>query len=379
MQHNQKKRTIAILGGGNVGTLLAADIARNSRYTVRIFTSRPGEWDNYIDVLSRNGDVKYTSRVDLISNDPAQIISDSDIVISTLPSHVFLTVYKRIAQYIKPETCFGFMPGSGGGELFCKDLIKSGNTVFGFQRVHGIARLQTYGKSVFDLGKKEELFIAAIPSSIATDISAVLKNVLSIPCTPLPNYLNLTLTPSNPILHTSRLYSLFRNYKEGEYWENDVDFYGEWTDHASQILFECDAELQSLCENLNEIDTSGVRSLKDHYESDTPQKLTKKIRSIKAFENIKAPMEKVGGGFVPDYNSRYFKEDFSYGLCIIKGFCELLEIRTPAIDKVLTWYEKIANVRYFESGKFTGRDLKQLPIPQNFDFTSAKDVYRFYK
>jgi len=46
------------------------------------------------------------------------------------------------------------MPGSGGVELISQDVLDNGSFIFGFQRVHGIARIKEYGKSVYSLGKK---------------------------------------------------------------------------------------------------------------------------------------------------------------------------------------------------------------------------------
>lgn len=103
-----------------------------------------------------------------------------------------------------------------------------------------------------------------------------------------------------------------------------------------------DSELQKMCKVLTEIDMRGVVSLKTHYESPTVSDLTRKIRSIPSFKGIYAPLIPTQSNeFRIDVNSRFFTEDFPYGLCIIKGFCEICGISTPYIDKVLQWYPGI--------------------------------------
>ena len=378
-KNKQKELAITILGGGNIGTLLAADIARDGVHSVRILTSSPYNWSNQIEVVTRTGEVNFTGRVEYITDDPKKIIPESDIIISTLPSHVFPEYLKKIEHFIKPGTWLGFMPGSGGGEFYSKELISQGCKLFGFQRVHGIARIKKYGSSVYDLGRKNMLYLSSIPTDCGPDIVSFFSKLLKIRCTLLPNYLNVTLTPSNPILHTSRIYTLFRTFRDDEYWANNVEFYSDWSNDASEILFSCDEELQQLCRALPELDLTRVKSLKEHYESDTPEKLTKKLRSIEAFKNIKAPMVQLPGGYRPDLESRYFLEDFPYGLCIIKGFCEITGVPTPAIDIVLKWYERIIGTEFYNEDRFDGNDLQYLPIPMNFGLKDKADIYRFYK
>lgn len=373
-----KKLNICILGGGNIGTLLLGDIGTKENISVNLFTSKPSKWRHDIEVYNNDNTVKYTGKIDVISDNPTDVIADADIIISTLPSHIFPIVIKEISQFINHGTWIGVMPGSGGCEFYCKELIENGCTLFGFQRVHGISRIKEYGKSVYDLGKKNELHIAAIPLEKTKKVCMVMEGILDMKCNPLSNFLNVTLTPSNPILHTTRLYSMFHHYQQGMYWENVINFYEDWSDEASKILIACDEELQIMCQKMNGFDLTGVRSLKKHYESETPEKLTKKISSIIAFKGIKTPMIQTEKGYIPDFKSRYFLEDFPYGLCIIKGFCDVIKLDTPNIDRVLMWFEKIAGVEYYINGKFEGKDLRCLPIPKNYGLNSVKDIILYY-
>lgn len=163
------------------------------------------------------------------------------------------------------------------------------------------------------------------------------------------------------------------------YWDRIINFYEEWTDDSSELLIACDNELQMLCQRLNELDLSGIKPLTLYYGSDTPENMTKKIRSITAFKGIKSPMAETENGFIPDFSSRYFQEDFPFGLCIIKGFCELADLKTPNIDKVLRCFERVIGVEYFTNGQFYGRDLRGLPLPQNYSLNTMEDIKNYYK
>ena len=48
-------------------------------------------------------------------------------------------------------------------------------------------------------------------------------------------------------------------------------------------------------------------------------------------------MQPVAGGWKVDFSSRYFTEDFPFGLRWIKELAQKHKIMTPTIDKVYAW------------------------------------------
>lgn len=378
-QHwGEERLKVCIIGGGHIGTLIAGDLGSRKDMSIRVLTSKPCCWGDEVRVYDADNMIEHTGRVDIVSDDPRDVIVDANVIISTLPSHVFPAAFPKIEPFVRPGSWVGVVPGNGGIEFYCRDLVQRGCVVFGLQRVHGIARIRNYGESVYDLGKKQSLYVAAFPTDKTEEVRIVVENMLGIGCYSLPNYLNVTLAPSNAVLHTTRLYSMFHSYDEGMYWDRPTYFYQEWTDEASALLIACDEEMQELCRGIIGLDLSGVRSLKEYYESMTPAMMTTKLRSIKAFRGIETPMVETERGFAPDFGSRYFVEDFPYGLCIVKAFCDLADIDTPTIDEVLMWFERIAGVDYYVEGKFIGKDLRALPLPRNHGLNSVEDVVSFY-
>ncbi len=369
---------ICILGGGNIGTVLLGDIAARKKYHVTLFTRKPERWSQEIEVIDLENQKTEIGKIDEITNSP-EALRKADMILSTLPSNVFTFMVEMIEQYIRPGTYLGIIPGSGGCEFCCRGLIEKGCIVFGFQRVHAIARIKEYGKSVYATSRKKEVQIGAIPRNKTHEVCQVMQEILQIPCRALDNYLCVTLTPSNPILHTTRLYAMFRDYYEGKVYDRNILFYEEWTDESSEMLIACDEELQRICSEYEELDLRKVKSLKEHYESDTKEKMTAKISGIQAFKGILSPMKQVEGGYIPDKESRYFKEDFLYGLCIIKAFGEIVQVSTPNIDRVLKWYETFAGVEFFVEEAFEGKELLHGNIPQFFGLHCKEDVYQYYK
>ena len=152
----------------------------------------------------------------------------------------------------------------------------------------------------------------------------------------LANHYEVSLTNSNPLLHTSRLYSMWHDWHEGMTYPTQNQFYSDWTDVASQLLIDMDAEFFRLLHVLP-VTPGAIPSVLDYYESTDAASLTKKLHSIEAFKGILSPMKKVGDGFVPDFHSRYFTEDFPYGLAIIHRLMHEHHIPSPYINKVYDW------------------------------------------
>lgn len=328
---------VTIFGGGNIGTLMAAEIAHKG-YSVTIYTSKPQEFQKQIKVFDQLDNLLLEGSLTCITADAGLAVKNADIIWITMPAQTFSGLAKKLFPYVECGQRIGIVPGSGGAEFAFRDLIDKGCILFGLQRVHSIARLKEYGKSVYMLGRKNGLKAGVIPNGKGEEIAGWIERFFDMPCTMLPNYLSVTLTPSNPILHTARLYSLFRNYSEGTAYERNILFYEEWDNESSEMLIACDGELQSLCNSIP-LDLSGVDSLCDYYESHTVEEMTSKIRGIGAFKGLTAPMKQIGDRWMPDFNSRYFKADFPYGLKIIRDMCKKFEVDHENIEKVWHWYQ----------------------------------------
>lgn len=216
------------------------------------------------------------------------------------------------------------------------------NAFFGIERVPAIARLVQKGKTAKSIGYRDELHIAALPRGNAEKCAEVISGLFEMPCKVIPNYLNLTMTPSNPILHTTRLRTLFGDWQPGVTYDSVPLFYEQWDDASSELLIACDEEVQEICRALPAFQLEHVKSLRIHYKSPTVEAMTRKISSIVAFKGLTTPTVEVDGKFIPDLHSRYFTADFSYGLTIIKQVAVFAGVTTPNIDATMQWYKSIA-------------------------------------
>ena len=331
---------MTVIGGGNIGTLIAAVMA-NQGHAVTVYTSRPERWKRKISVFDADNHLLMTGNLSDVTSCMERAVKDAQIIWITFPAQLFGSLSEQLFPYVSHGQKIGIIPGSGGAEFAFQKLLEKGCILFGLQRVHSIARVKSYGESVYMLGRKNKLYVGSIPCKESEEISQELENLFNISCDALPNYLSVTLTPSNPILHTTRLYAMFRNYTDATVYEKNFLFYEEWDQLSSEMLIACDKELQDLCEAIP-LDLTAVQSLRIYYESDNPLAMTKKISGIAAFQGIASPMISCSGGWVPDFSSRYFTADFSFGLKIIRDIAALFCVPTSNIDTVWNWYKHVA-------------------------------------
>ena len=332
---------ICVVGGGNIGTVTAAELAYKG-HEVSILTSNPEVWRHEISVFNADDQKEYTGTIDHISSDTREAILGAELIFVTYPPFLFKELAKKLTGVVKKNQKLVFLPGSGGVEIAFANLIADGIEIWGLQRVPDIARIKERGRSVYSLGRKPRLKVATIPANGNIQAAKTIEKLFGIGCDPLPNYLCVTLVPSNQILHTSRLCTMFYDYAPGKIYDHQFLFYEEWDDAASELLFKNDAELQVLCSAIPS-DLSSVEPLPKYYESPAPADLTRKIRSIKAFRGIKTPMLRSEAGWIPDLNSRYFTADFPFGLNIIRQLAHKYGVPTPSIDETWRWYRKISS------------------------------------
>lgn len=367
---------ITIIGGGNIGTLIAAQlIAKN--HNVTIYTRDTSKWSDSITVCDKDIDKTFTVKISNITDNLSQAIKTADLIISTIPPFAIRKIIKTIENDINPNAILGFIPGYGGMEFLCQNLIKNGNTIFATQRVCSVARLKEYGKTVITAGKRKEMYISALPKSQTELVRKIFEELFDVTTISLPNYLNVTLTPTNPILHTSRLYVLFKDYKQGVKYKNNKLFYEEWDENSSRMLINCDRELHNILSKID-INTDMIIPLLQHYESVDVYTLTQKIKSIKSLQGIYTPMIHTETGYIPDFDSRYFKSDFPYGLLIVKSFALIANVKTPNIDKILKWYQNIIGKEYLNEKNELGSDSTDLSLPQNYNIATLKKIKEFY-
>ena len=324
-------KSICVCGGGALGMVVASVLSNTQELTVRLLTSRPQKWSKSIEAIDNEGKV-YRGIIESVSSEPADVISHSDIILLCLPGFLIEETLRSIKPYISNQAV-GSIVSSTGFFFRAHEILPKSTSLFGFQRVPYIARVLEYGKRAALLGYKKQLYMAT--ENLPKEFEVEWSNWLQTPIAHLDDYLAASLSNSNPLLHPARLYGMWHDW-DGKAYDFQELFYANWDEFSSEIYIAMDNEFQQLCQKLN----VHVQPVLEYYESTDAASLTRKLNSIEAFQSILAPMTQTNKGWMPDFKSRYFTEDFPYGLQVIKNLTQQYNIETPTIDKVLAWGKK---------------------------------------
>ncbi len=313
---------------------VCAGVMASRGAVVNIYTQRPEQWGRTLSVRDGDGRV-YEGTLGTVSSDPAEALDGCGTILLCLPGFAIERTLRSIRPHLTAGQRVGSIVASTGFFFFAHGILSPQTPLFGFQRVPFIARTDVYGHAANLLGYKAEMAVATEGMPDAEAFVSELSVLLGTPSRLLGHWLDASLTNSNPILHTARLHDLWSRW-DGRPWAENVYFYADWTDAASETLIAMDTEFMELLGALP-VTAGAVKPLLEYYESADAASLTRKLRSIAAFRSITAPMRETAEGWIPDRDSRYFTEDFPFGLRFIRDLAAENGVPTPAIDEVWNW------------------------------------------
>lgn len=330
-------KTICICGGGSLGHVIAGWLSAKGKAKVNILTGKPELWSNTVSVSTPMDDV-LEGKLSVVSAAPEEVVTMADVVLFCYPGYMISSELERIRPHLKADAFVGSVFSSTGFFFEALKILPSSQPLWGFQRVPFISRVTEYGHSANLLGYKPCYHVAVenVSESAKREFADTIADWFERPVHLLKNYYEASLTNSNPLLHTSRLYTMFGSGNEGRIYPRMIYFYEEWTVEAADMLIKMDEEFFNLLKVLP-VNEGYLPTILDYYESHDAESLARKISSISGFRGITSPMIKTDAGWIPDYESRYFTEDFPYGLKYIWQLAHENSIPIPNIDKVYSW------------------------------------------
>jgi hypothetical protein len=178
----------------------------------------------------------------------------------------------------------------------------------------------------------------------------LLQRLYTSPVELLAHYLEITLTPGNPIMHPSVVYGLIGPYGQ---WHNrtfssPICWWTDCPELGAYFLERSDQESQALCKAVEQrldVDLSSVKPLKQEimeaYEDQIRDSSTmlSVLRTNQAYDSIVAPLVPAidGKGYVIDKESRAFHEDVAYGLALLVKMARRLNVRVPHLEEIFQW------------------------------------------
>ena len=353
---------VVVCGGGRTGHLAAVLFKQREGVHVSLLTNNREAIERYraagngITAMLPDG-TACEAHLDDVTVEPAAVLADADIVIVTVPAHVRPPLLRTIADHLSRDkpVYLGAIPGFCGFDWLAERVLSArpNLVIWGMKDVPHIASDLQPGVSVRMGGAKSTLYVATHARESETSRAALLahlRRLYDAPVELLDHYLEITLTPGNPIMHSSAIYGLIGPYAQ---WRNKV--FSEpicwWTDCpelAAYFLERCDEESLLLCKAIEQrlgVNLSSIKPLKQEIVEAYREQIRDDstmlsvLRTNRAYEGILAPLAPApdGGGYVIDRTHRAFHEDVAYGLALLVEMGRRLEVRLSHIEEVFRW------------------------------------------
>jgi opine dehydrogenase len=367
---------------------------------INVLCRRPAEFSKNVIGTTDRTIWKYkgqlSAEIQRVSDDPADVIPGSKMVIICSPINIIPEFLQRIKEHLDPETIVGTVFGSGAFDLqafyYLGDLIKKFDlTIFGLQFVPFLCKTTEYGKSVEIYGPKSYLCCAAYPATRTDKVSNMIALLYATPTVPIPNFLCLTLTPSNQIIHPGRVYGYFKDWdgKKGFVKSELPSLYSGLDDASAEAIQLLDDEIQAIKTAIvtkwPQIDMTALHPIKKRISYNYKDSISD-FSTLKSVFNTNDGYAKNvfptvphadGKHVVLNTNSRFFNEDIPYGLCVLKNIGDLLKVDMPNAEKMIRWHQKFMPYDFIDKeGNFIEENIEKTGIPLKY---GVKSPYQLVK
>ncbi|RAX41398.1 NAD/NADP octopine/nopaline dehydrogenase family protein [Rhizobium tropici] len=353
---------VTICGAGRTGHLNAVLFKQRDGVDVSVLTSSAelaDKWSGGEQVwrvnLPEGGALK--GRIDHVGTDPRTALADADLVVVTQPAQARPALLQQIAPHLpdSKRVFVGAIPGFCGFDWLAETAFgeRENIVIWGMKDVPHTAYNLVAGSEVRMGGAKAQLY-AALHRREAADakeeLSDLLARLYEAPVGILDDYLEITLTPGNALMHPAVLYGLVG---PGAPWEalpfeEPICWWSDCPRTGAEMLEACDAENQALkhaAERRLKVDLGSIKPLRqelieaygDQIGDDST--MYSLLRTNSAYAGIRAPLvaNPDGPGLVIDRESRAFHEDIAFGQALLLEIAKRLDVPVPAIETTYHW------------------------------------------
>lgn len=398
-----KKKLVVCGGGSSAHTLIP--FLKDSIFDVSIYTSKPDRWHHQIDLEwhDPSGKVlgRYAGELKQASNKPEDVIPGADYIVFCMPVHKYRVCLGEIAPYINcSKTVFlGTMYGQAGFNWMVDEVKKqyrlSNVVTFAFGLLPWICRIIEYGHIGVTYGGKAVNYAACYPKHYFNQLNEELFEQIGYKwfgkghTEQSDNFLSLTLSVDNQIIHTSRCYGLYKVY--GQSWPRKEDvpmFYKDYDDVSAKLLADLDQDYSAIREKIKKLfPQTNFKHMLDYlslerfsYQSHNTD-IKESFVTSQTLVSIATPaIQNEEGLWEIDRNHRFFLDDIYYGNCIAKWMAEQLHIETPTIDNILRWAQMVRKEHILDNDNrllLNSEDLKaplKSGIPYYYGLTTINDI-----
>ncbi len=360
-----EKDLIAVLGGGNGGHAVAANLSL-AGFKVNFF-ELPQFAESFEKVLRTKEiqiqgiSVDGAAKLNLATTDIQQAIKDAEVIFVITPAFGHKAMAEVCAPFVQDGQIIVLMPGSGGSlefvNIFKQKKVKKEVTFAESCTLPYGARLKGPGH-VSVLINTVILPTGVFPSKKTGEVIPKLKQFYPM-IIPAKDVLEAAINNPNPIVHpVATLLSATRiEHSKGEFY-----LYAEgMTPSVARTYESLNQERLSICKALGyKLHHWDNLEFKDYNLGETEEECRYRILNTSmdaAFgkDGIYAGIKMKGPEHLKD---RFVTEDVPYGMILLSTLGDLLGIPTPTHNAVIQLASVINRTDYWK----TGRGMKQLGL-----------------
>lgn len=334
---------VAVIGAGNVGCALAADLTIRGA-DVRLWNRSEAR----IKEIGNAGGMTLTGKVEgfaplaVLTTDLAEAVGGADIVAVTLPTTALPSIAPGLTDTTTDQQLLWLNPGHSGGALYLgaeirrrradrRPLICQVSTSSHGARMAGPA---TVGVFVMPAVK-----LAAFPTQNIDQCHARLDALLPGQFSPAGHVLELDLQNINAVMHPPQMVT---NASWIEATGGDLPIYQEGSGPStSRVIAAIDGERIALADRLGVPTIPMTQALAEAGYTTAEAAAAGVHRALQEIGGIKAP---------PSLDHRYLHEDVGWGLVQWLHLAAVAGVPTPTIDAVTTLAGVCNGIDYRRAG-----------------------------
>ncbi|MCW2632568.1 MAG: octopine/nopaline dehydrogenase [Pseudonocardia sp.] len=338
---------VAVIGAGNVGCALAADLAmRGAR--VQLCTRSEARLAPIRDAggITVSGAVSGSTAISMLTTSVGEAVAGADVVAVTVPTPALPYYAGALAEGCSTDQLLWLNPGHSGGALFLAAEFRR----LGGPRGLPICQLSTAshgsrmtGPASVGVFRLSPAALAAFPADRFDECFEQVDALLPDQFTGAETVLDVDLMNINAVMHPAQMVC---NASWIQATQGDFAVYQEGTGPAvAAIIDAVDTERVAVAERLGVPMTPFVEILRQAgYTTDEATRTGRAYLALQAgdaIRGVKAP---------PTLDHRYLHEDVGWGLVPWVGLAEATAVATPTMDALITLAGTINAVDYRSTG-----------------------------
>jgi opine dehydrogenase len=319
---------VAVLGAGNGGCALAADLALRG-FAVTLFDLP--EFEGALLPIREGGGLKLSGQrgegfanLRRVTSDLEQALAGAKLALVVVPAFAHATFAARCAPHLRPSQIVVLNPGSTGGALEWSQILRragAGDGVIVAETLSLPYACRKTGPAEVNItGVKSNLPVAAFPASKTAALLDALDGVYPLGVAPAANVLETSLNSLNAIAHPI---GTMLNAGWIEATGGDFEFYSQGiTPAIARCMEAVDQERMAVAQAVGLEPVSLVEWDRRLYGLQG-EGMYDLLHNSPVHRQSPAPAS---------LEQRYLSEDVPYGLVPIASIGRALGVRTPAID-----------------------------------------------